>query len=106
MSAAGAEHVEADAADDGGQPGAHVFDAVDLRGRGAQPGVLHRIFGIVERTEHAIGHPAQVWAVELELLGKGIDLGHWSHSSVLACHHYEPSERGNVTLRTRRKGAF
>ena len=59
-------------ADNRRKPGAHVFDSIGARGGGAEPRVLHGIFGIVERSEHAIGHPAQIGAVLFELKNEGI----------------------------------
>jgi hypothetical protein len=64
-----AEHVQADPADDHGEPRAQV---VHLVGGGAvkpQPRLLYRVVGLGDRAEHAVGDRPQVIAVSLELSG-------------------------------------
>ena len=70
----GAQHVDADAADDRGQPRAGVVDRLLLGAAEPQPGFLQRILGLADRSEHAIGDRLQVWPVALELLGLPADV--------------------------------
>ena len=51
----GAQHVEADSGDDGGEPGREIFDAGALGTHEAEPGFLNRVLRLARRTQHAIG---------------------------------------------------
>jgi hypothetical protein len=73
-----AQHVEADAGGDGGEPAAEVVDVVGFCTAQAQPAFLDRVVGLTERTEHAISHAAQARAVLLEVFGEPVALSHWS----------------------------
>ena len=67
-----AQHVEADAGDDGGQPAAEIVDTGGLGAAEPQPGFLHGIVGFPQRTQHAVGHALQAAAMGLELPGEKI----------------------------------
>jgi hypothetical protein len=88
---AGAQDVEADAGDDGGEPGAEVLNVARARPADAQPGVLDGVVGLGEGTEHPVGHGAQMGAALLEAVGQPVLLIHRSHSSVGACHRDRPA---------------
>ena len=62
-----AQHAQRHAGDHRGQPRAHVLDLARVGARCAQPGLLHGVVGLADRSEHAIGDGAQVGAVCLEL---------------------------------------
>ena len=62
----GAQHVQAHAGHDGGEPRAQVPDVAGVRSGQTQPGLLHRVVGLVQRAEHAVGHRAQVRPVLLK----------------------------------------
>jgi hypothetical protein len=67
---AGPEHIQADPRDHRGQPGAQVIDRAGVAAAEPQPGLLHRILGLAERAEHAVGDRLQMRAALLELLGQ------------------------------------
>ncbi len=62
-----AQHVEADAPDDRGQPAARVRDVARIGAVEAQPRLLEGVVGLGERAEHAIRDPPQVAAMLLEV---------------------------------------
>ncbi|HEU4614096.1 MAG TPA: hypothetical protein VFS15_18505 [Kofleriaceae bacterium] len=64
-----AQHVEAHACDDRGQPAAQVLDLVRVGARRLEPRLLHGILGLAGRTEHALRDRAQVAAVLVKSLG-------------------------------------
>ena len=89
-----AQHVEADARDDGRQPAAEVLDAARVGAAEAQPGLLHGVVGLAHRAEHPVGHRAQVGPVGLELLRQVVALVHSSHPFVAFRHSSdEPNRR-------------
>ena len=72
----GAQHVEGDAGDDGGEPGVAVFDLPALGPHQPDPGLLHRILGLARRAEHAIGERLQPAAAPRELLAQRLSFVH------------------------------
>ena len=89
--AAGAQHVQRDARDDGRQPAAEVVDGVVVAAAQAQPGLLDGVLGLRRRAEHPVGHGAQPRAVVLELVGE-----------LVVVHHKGDGWRArNVTVRPR-----
>ena len=81
-----AQHVKADAGNDGGQPAAEIADRGGVAAREPQPGFLHGILGLGARTEHAIGDGAQVGPVALELARQKILVLHRSHLRIRPRH--------------------
>ena len=75
-----AQHVEADAADHGGEPTGGIVDAVPARALQPQPGLLHRILGLGVRAQHAIGHGMKPSPLGLETVGPQKFFVHRSHS--------------------------
>jgi len=73
---AGAQHVERDASDDGGEPAGEVVDGGGVGAGEAQPGLLHGVVGFGERAEHAVGDGAEMRAVLFEASGEEIGVGH------------------------------
>ena len=67
---AGAQQVEADPADHGGQPAAQVVHRAGVRPGHPQPGLLHGVVRLGRRAQHPVRDPAQVCAVVLELVGQ------------------------------------
>ncbi len=70
VGAAFAQGVQADPGDHGGQPRVEVVDSV---GPGAaavqpQPRFLHRVLGVVDRTQHPVGDGAELGPGRLEAL--------------------------------------
>ena len=65
--AAGAQHVEGDPGDDGGEPAAHVLHLACFGAVEAEPALLHGVLGFAQRAEHPVGDCPQVGAVLLEL---------------------------------------
>jgi len=72
------KHVETHPADDHGQPRAHVVCLLRPGAVEPQPGLLHRVVGLGDRAEHAVGDGPQVVTVSLELFGRT----HWSRPLV------------------------
>ena len=81
-----AQHVQADARDDGRQPAAEVLDVARVGAAEPQPGLLDGVVGLAERAEHPVGHRPQVGPVRLEPLRQPVALVHRSHSSVASGH--------------------
>ena len=77
-----AQHVEAEAGDDGGQPAAEVVDVARIGSAEPQPGILDGVVGLGHRAEHSVGHRPQVGSVGLEALGQPIGVTHRSRPSV------------------------
>jgi hypothetical protein len=73
---AAAQHVQAHAPDDGGQPAAEVRDAVIVGPAQAQPRLLYGVLGVADRPEHSIRDRRQVRAVGFELLCRPGSRGH------------------------------
>lgn len=71
---AGAQHVEADARDHGGQPSAKILNFAGSGAAKAQPRLLDRIVGLVQRAENAVGDATQVSAVLFELFRQPVAL--------------------------------
>ncbi len=65
---AGSEHVQADPADDRGQPRLHVLDARRILTMNPKPRLLEGIVGFAHRSEHAVGDRAEMRSVVLEAL--------------------------------------
>jgi hypothetical protein len=55
-----AQHVQADAGDDGGEPATEVFDAACIRAAELKPRFLNGVVGFAQRAEHAVGDGAQM----------------------------------------------
>jgi hypothetical protein len=72
----GAQHVEADPGDDGGEPRADVVHAAGVGAAEPERGVLHGVVSVAERAEHPVGHRPQPRAVLLEALGEPRALVH------------------------------
>ena len=81
-----AQKIEAHAADDGREPARQVFHGAGIRAGQAQPCFLHRIIRLAARSEHAIGHRAQMLAIGFEFLRQKFRLVHPSHSIRLVRH--------------------
>src|SRR5207247_1064764 len=62
-----------------------------------QPGVLHRVVGLAQRAQHAVGDRPQVRPVRLELLGQKLALVHRSHLLVGIRQGADGPNRSNVT---------
>ena len=63
-----------------------------------QPGVLHRVLGLGQGTQHAVGKPGQARPVRLEPLGK-ISFVHRSHPDDGLRHAYDGAGPADVTGR-------
>jgi hypothetical protein len=74
--APGPQHIQADTPDHGRQPAAEVVDRRAVAAAEPQPGLLDRVVALVERAEHAVGHPPQVRPVLLELFCQKVVLAH------------------------------
>ena len=70
------QHVQRHPGDDRREPAAEVLDLVGIGAGGPQPGVLDRVVGLGQRTEHPVGDGAQPGAVFLETLGQPLLIGH------------------------------
>ena len=91
--AAGTEHVEADPADDGGQPRPEIVGAGRRAAIEPEPGLLDRVLGVGRRAEHAQCNRAQIRAVALELAREDGSVGHHLlHGS--ACRNVTGHVRG------------
>jgi hypothetical protein len=88
-----AQHVEADARHDGGQPAGEVLDRVGIGAAQPQPRLLHRVVGLGDRPEHAVGDRAQVRPVLLELLGQELLVVHRHVSSFRRVMDLTPPRR-------------
>ena len=73
---AGAQHVEADAGYDGGEPAAEIADLRRVGTREPQPGFLYGILRLGGRAQHAVGDTLEVAAIGLELLFEKIFFAH------------------------------
>jgi hypothetical protein len=71
-----AQHVQRHARDDRGQPTTEVVDLARLRAAEADPRLLHGVFGLAERPEHAVGRRPQLGPVLLESLCQPVVLAH------------------------------
>ncbi|MEH2505961.1 hypothetical protein V1290_004772 [Bradyrhizobium sp. AZCC 1578] len=96
-----AQHVEADAGDDRGQPTPEVFDRAGIGTAQPQPGFLHGIIDLAGRTQHAVGHRPQMGPVGLESLSQKLFLVHRSHSHVAFRHGDDERKRADVTANRR-----
>ena len=67
--AARAQHVDAYPAEHRGEPAAQFVDGIGIAARQPQPALLHRIFGLADRTQHVVSHRPQMSAVLVELAG-------------------------------------
>src|SRR5581483_5496299 len=74
--AAGAEHVEADAAHDRRQPRTEVLDGRLVGAAEPDPRFLHGVVGLVDRAEHAVGDPPQLRPFVLEACCQPVPIGH------------------------------
>ena len=74
------QHVEADSADDGGEPAADVPDVVRVGATQPQPRLLDGVLRLADRTEHPVGDGLEVAAVALELLCAPALLVHVGHT--------------------------
>jgi hypothetical protein len=77
-----AQHVQAHPGGDRGQPRAEVRHVRRARPVQPEPGVLHRVVGILQRAEHPVGHGAQVSSMLLEAFRRPLVLVHRSHPRV------------------------
>jgi hypothetical protein len=79
-----AEHVETDPGGHRRQPAAEVVDRVRVGPVEAEPRLLERVVGLVDRSEHPVGDGAQVRPVGFELVGEQGSrvIGHGSGPSV------------------------
>jgi hypothetical protein len=68
----GAQYVEADASDDGGEPASEIFDTGSVGAVETQPRFLHSVVGFAEGAEHPVGDASQVSTVFFELLGEAV----------------------------------
>jgi hypothetical protein len=67
--AARAQHVQADAGDDRGEPAAQVVDVGCAGPADPQPGVLDCVVGVSKRAQQPVGDRAQLGAVLFEAIG-------------------------------------
>jgi hypothetical protein len=96
-----AQHVEADAGDDRGQPAAEVSDRAGIGTAQPQPGLLHGIVDFAGRAQHAVGHRPQAGPIGLELFSQKFFLVHRSHSHVAFRLGYDERNRADVTANRR-----
>jgi hypothetical protein len=95
---AGAQHLEALPADDGGQPSGQVLDPRGVGRAEPQPRVLHRVVGLRLRPEHPVGDRPQASPLLLEPRGQPVSLVHRSHCPASVVHsRSEPPPRPDVT---------
>jgi hypothetical protein len=73
-----AQHVEADAPDDGRQPGSQVLDVAGIGPAEADPRLLDGIVRLGQRAEHAVRDAAQMGAVFLEAAREPVLIVHAS----------------------------
>jgi len=64
--AAGPEHPQAYSGDDRGEPPAEVVDALGVGTAQADPGLLHSVLSLGQRSEHPVGHGLEPWPVCFE----------------------------------------
>ena len=93
----GAQHVQADPRDDGGQPAVQVPHIAGVGPAQPQPRLLHGVFGLARRPEHPVGHRPQVGAAGLELLGQHVVFVHRCHCLPHPPHPGDESDPDNVT---------
>ncbi len=72
-----AEHVEADARDNGGQPPAEILDRTGVGAAETQPRFLHRIVGLARGTQHSVSDSPEVPTIFFEFFCQPI---------LFACH--------------------
>ncbi len=77
------QHVQAHPGHDGGQPPTEVLDIAGVRPAQPQPGLLHGIVGLAQRTEHSQRDRLKVSSLLLEPLGRSVGL---VHRQSLRCH--------------------
>src|SRR5262249_25453904 len=70
------QHVQADAGDDGGQPGAKIVDVIGTRPGDSNPGLLEGVVGICLRAKNAVRYSEQVGPVRLEPLHQPLVVAH------------------------------
>ena len=95
-SAPRAQHVEADAPDDGREPGAEVLDRGGVRAAQPQPRFLQCVVGLAHRAEHAIRDRLELRPVPLELLHLPVACAHRSHPVVGIRHSRRRTNRGRM----------
>jgi hypothetical protein len=88
-----AQHIEADARNDGRQPSAQVVHGTGIAAVEAEPRFLDGVIRFAGRAEHTDSHGAQVVAVRFESLGQQFALVH--------CH--SPSSRFVIVLTNPRR---
>lgn len=76
MRLARAQHVQAHACDDRGQPPSQILDFICLGTAQSQPGLLDGVVRLAQRTEHAVSHRPQVIAVLFESFRQPVTLSH------------------------------
>jgi hypothetical protein len=76
----GAQQVEGDPSDHGGEPGAQVVDLIGVGAAQAQPRLLHRVVGLARGAQHPVGDRVQVLPVLLEALGEQFLIWHVTSS--------------------------
>lgn len=64
-----AQHVQADACDDRGEPSAEVFDAAGVGATQLEPGFLNGVVCFADGAEHSVGDGAQMASIFLEWHG-------------------------------------
>jgi hypothetical protein len=74
--------VEADPADDGGEPAAEVLDAFGVAGGQPEPGLLDGVLGLAGGAEHLEGHGLQSGPVRFEAAGEPLVVVHPGSSSI------------------------
>src|SRR5260370_42372254 len=70
------QHVEAHPGNDRGQPAAEVLDLTRAGSAEAQPGVLNRVVGLRERTQHPVRNRPSMGSVLLEAIRQPVLLVH------------------------------
>ncbi len=72
----GAQHVQAHAPDNGGQPGLHVLDAPRILVAEPKPCLLEGVVGFAHRPQHPVGNPPQMRTVLLKALRQPLAVLH------------------------------
>ena len=86
---AGAEHVEADAADDDRQPAPKIARASRVVAVEPDPALLDGVLGLRQRAEHPVGDRAEMRPLPLEFLGQPFPAVHLVGASCyLAVHRF------------------
>jgi hypothetical protein len=81
-----AQHVQADAGQDGREPPVQIRHAGDVGPAGVQPTLLDRVLGLGQRAEHAVSDGSQARPVGVEPAGQALARLHVSQPRFAGCH--------------------